>query len=180
MNNLIAFMLVFFLFVSGFMMVGVNICDNVNRRINKQELNLAGRVITEYAGYDDSGRIVINEEAYIRELSDMISEQIVGGIFVYENNIRGVDNKGRCIADLSTENLTETNVVSAINNILYELTAYDSGLESINIACSDDYIKSKLFSSIEGVSVFSVTCTQRNGNYTYNVVGYCIFPLVNI
>lgn len=180
MNNVIAFALVIFLFVSGFMIIGVNICDNVNRRIEKQDLNLAGRAVAEYAGYDSEGQIVVDEKSYISDLRNILSEQIVGCIFVYENCIRGFDCNGACVAEISTENLGEASVISAVNNVLYELIATDSELESINIACSDDYIKSKLFNSLNGVSVFSVTCMQRNGNYTHNVVGYCIFSRVNI
>ena len=85
MNNVIAFALVIFLFVSGFMIIGVNICDNVNRRIEKQDLNLAGRAVAEYTGYDSEGQIVVDEKSYISDLRNILSEQIVGCIFVYEN-----------------------------------------------------------------------------------------------
>lgn len=180
MNNFIAFLLAIFLFVFSFVTVGVNVCDNVNRRINKQELNLVGRVVAEYAGYDKDGKIVVEEELYIKDIRNMLSEELIGCIFVYDNNIKGFDDNGSCIAEISTRAMSETNVVSAVNNVLYELVDCDSELESIKIACSEDYIKKRLFNSIEGVSVFSVTCTKRNENYTYNVVGYCIFPHKNI
>lgn len=180
MHHAIAFILIIFLFVSGFVMVSVRVCDNVNRRIDKQNINLAGKIVTEYASYDADMNVCVDEGRYIRELQSLISDKITGGIFVYEKNIRGVDSSGKIVADISTAGMTEKAVVTVVNNILYELIEFSEPLVNINVACSDEYIKNKIFNNIQGVTVFTVTYEERNGEYTYNVVGYCIFPHINI
>lgn len=180
MNQLIAFVLAIFLFVSGFTIVATNICDNVNRRVDKQNLNLAGKSVAGHCAYNEEGTLVINEGEYIEDIQKIISDKITGCIFVYGENIRGVDSTGKCVADIPTAGLGEENVISCVNNVLYELIELSSSLENINIACSNDYIRNTLFNNLEEVTVFTITCSERNGEYTYNVVGYCIFSHINI
>lgn len=180
MNHVVAFVLAIFLFVSGFIMVSVRVCDNVNRRIDKQNMNLAGKVVTEYARYNEDYGVCIDEAGFVNELKNLMSNKITGCIFVYERNIKGVNSHGEIVADISTEEMKEKNIITAVNSILYELIDYNGPLVNINVACSDEYIKNKLFNGIQGVTVFAVTCRERNGQYTYNVVGYCILSHINI
>lgn len=171
MNDIAAFFVVLFLFISGFVSVSTRICDNVNRRIDKQNINLAGKAIAEYAeNYEDD--IIINESEYMSDLVTLTKNAVVGGIFVYDNNIKGIDSKGNCFINISTKTMAEDNIILLINNIMYELIPQDSPLAAINIANAEEYVRSYMFNNIEGTTAFVITSQERNGEYTYNVAGY--------
>ena len=175
MNQLIAFMLVTFLFVSSFLSIGMKINNNIDRRSEKQHINLVGKSIIEYVSYDDEG-YVINESDYMTALYKLTAGTLVGGIFVYENQVKAMDYNGKCMASISTTNMTESSVISVVNNVLYELLKKEYKLSNINIAESNDYIKGQLFNNLYGITVFVITCLEKKGEPTYNVAGYRIVP----
>lgn len=169
MQQLYAFFISLFLFISLFVSSVGSITGRQNYRNAKRNLNLTGRGIINFTYFDSNGNLTVDEEGFLNDIATLnYSGDILGAIFYYNNQICvQKENRGEFVRQrFSAEKMSEENKINTINQMLYFILSDKYNLKAgdsfeINIASdqNNDYIAEELFNKLEENTVF--------------VVGYC-------
>ena len=101
MQEIAAWLIASFLTVAS-LVTGIGAkMQSMSKRSGKQDLNLAGRLVISYISQDPEGNMIIDEEAFGKELTKRLrSEDFLGVVISYPDRVSGITSEGRIFEEV--------------------------------------------------------------------------------